>query len=303
MIHELLNKYSNQTVILIDLSWVLYRSHYAYGNLTNQSGEPTGSYYGLGRTIQTLKTSYPDALILLVDDGHPYERKQLNESYKGNREHSVHFRDKKFTVDCMIQMVPDVYRIYNSIVEADDMMFSISRIKQFNNQFIIYTSDKDLYQALDDTTLLASEINKGYLVTKDVTHEQYTKNFMDLHPRQLPYFRAVLGDPSDNLKIIIPRFPSKVAYYFAKNCIKYDGYELHITKPTTKPDDLTDKQYEWLLKIYSSKEFMDNLKIMQLSYIDDIPVMPKNKQTTDVSDTLSNLELHQYWRWIQELYS
>lgn len=302
MIHELLNKYSNQTVILIDLSWVLYRSHYAYGNLTNQSGEPTGSYYGLGRTIQTLKTSYPNSLILLVDDGHPIERKQLNESYKGNREHSVHFRDKKFIVDCMIQNVPDVYRVYNQIAEADDLLFSISRIKDYNNQFIIYTSDKDLYQALDDTTLLASEINKGYLVTKDVTHEQYTKNFMDLHPRQLPYFRAVLGDPSDNLKIIRPRFPSKVAYYFAKNCIKYDGYEVHLTKPTTKPDDLTDKQYECLLEIYSSEEFMNNLQIMRLDYIDVIPVIEKNKQSRDILDTLTSLELHQYLKWLETLY-
>lgn len=302
MIHELLNKYSNQTVILIDLSWVLYRSHYAYGNLTNQSGEPTGSYYGLGRTIQTLKTSYPNSLILLVDDGHPIERKQLNESYKGNREHSVHFRDKKFTVDCMIQNVPDVYRVYNQIAEADDLLFSISRIKDYNNQFIIYTSDKDLYQALDDTTLLASEINKGYLVTKDVTHEQYTKNFMDLHPRQLPYFRAVLGDPSDNLKIIRPRFPSKVAYYFAKNCIKYDGYEIHITKPTTKPDDLTEKQYECLLEIYSSEEFINNLQIMRLDYIDVMPVIEKNKQSMDILDTLTSLELHQYLKWLETLY-
>ena len=302
MILDLLNKFKNETVILIDLSWVLYRSHYAYSNLTNQYGESTGSYYGLGRTIQTLKQSYPNSLILLVDDGHPVERKQLNESYKGNREHTVHFTDKKHNVDCLIQNVPNVYRVYNAIAEADDLLFSISRIKQFNNQFIIYTSDKDLYQALDDTTVLASEINKGYLLTKDQTHEQYTKNFLDLLPCQVPYFRAVLGDPSDNLKIIRPRFPSKVAYYFAKNCIKSDGYELHITKPTTKPDDLTEKQYECLLEIYSSEEFMNNLKIMQLSYIEEIPVIEKTKQSTEVLEVFNHFELNQYLNWIKSLY-
>lgn len=303
MIDELLSKFSNETVILIDLSWVLYRSHYAYSTLTNQQGESTGSYYGLCRTIQTLKTSYPNSLILLVDDGHPVERKQLNESYKGNREHTVHFTDKKHNVDCLIQAVPNVYRIYNSIEEADDLLFSISRIKQYNNQFIIYTSDKDLYQSLDDTTLLASEINKGYLVTKDQTHEQYVKNFSDLLPYQVPYFRAVLGDPSDNLKIIRPRFPSKVAYYFAKNLVYKVGDKVIVHEyPTPRPDELTEKQYQNLSEIYSSFEFMNNLKLMKLSYIDEIPVIRKTKQSTEVMEVLNHFELHQYLNWIKTLY-
>ena len=131
MINELLKEHSNQYVILVDLSWILYRSHYAFKYLTNDEGIETGSYYGLSKTIQTLTESYEDCLILLVDDGNPVERKELNESYKGNREHSVHFSDKKHTVDCMIQYLPNVYRVYHPTLEADDLMFSISRIKDF----------------------------------------------------------------------------------------------------------------------------------------------------------------------------
>lgn len=298
-IQELLDANQNETVILIDLSWILYRSFYAYKDLTNQVGESTGSFYGLGRTLQTLKTSYPDALILLVDDGNPQERKELNESYKANREHSVHFQDKKFRVDCIIQNLNNVYRVYNPIAEADDMMFSISRIKDYNNQFIIYTSDKDLYQALDDSTWLASEIKRGLLDIKDTNNEQYVKFFKDLAPFQVPFYRAVLGDPSDNLKIIRPRFQSKIAYYFAKNYITRlaDG-TTGVSKPQVKPKDLTQKQYEDLLYIYSSPEFINNLKLMKLKFNETIPVIPKDKSTSDVLDVLHNLELHQLLNWI-----
>ena len=299
---NLLKEHYGKLVILIDLSWVMYRSHYAYSSLTNSYGESSGSYYGLCRTIQTLRTNYPDSLILLVDDGCPVTRKQLNESYKGNREHTVHFDNKKFNVDCIIQNIPDVYRIYNSIVEADDLLFSISRIKKYNNQFIIYTSDKDLYQALDDSTYLSSELKNGRLLLKDKFHEQYVKNFNDLEPYQVPYFRAVIGDPSDNLKIIRPRFPSKVAYYFAKNYIKLEFLTSRIYKPETKPDDLTDKQYECLLEIYSSDLFMDNLLLMKLKYVDEIPIINKDKSSSDVLDVLNHFELNQYIKWMNSLY-
>lgn len=302
-IQELLKEFKDEYVILIDMSWVMYKSHYAFQRLTNQHGEQTGSFYGLGKAIQTLKESYPEALILLVDDGAPIERKELDNNYKANREHTVHFTDKKYRVDCMIQNVPNVYRIYNPVIEADDLMFSISRIKDYQNQFIIYTSDKDLYQALDESTWLASEISQGQLLLKDSTNDQYLKFFQDLQPFQVPFFRAVLGDPSDNLKIIRPRFPSKVAYYFAKNYVSRlaDG-STGITKPSSKPKDLTQKQYEALLEIYSSQEFINNLRLMKLKFNPTIPIVEKDKQSKEVLDVLHNLELHQFLNWVSTQY-
>lgn len=299
-IDYLLNKHRGQDVILIDLSWVLYRSYYAFKDLTNQQGEPTGQYYGLTNQLKQIIKSYPDSLILLVDDGHPIERKELDESYKGNREHSVHFTDKKHIVDCIIQYLPNVYRVYNPVVEADDLLFSISRKNQYESTFIIYTTDKDLYQALTPTVFLASEFKQGDFIKKHTYSDQYINYFEDLEPYQLPFYRAVLGDPSDNLKIIRPRFPSKVAYYFAKNYIKTDGYEVNIIKPSQKPDDLTDRQYECLLEIYSSETYMKNLKLMRLSYIESIPIIDKVKQSSEVTDILNSLELHQYIKWLKE---
>lgn len=292
---DLLKEYSGKNVILIDMSWVLYRSYYAFKELTNQEGKPTGQYYGLSNLLKRVSDSYPDALILVVDDGNPVERKELNESYKGNREHSVHFDDKKYIVDCLIYPLPNCFRVYHPTLEADDLLYSISKIKDFNNNYIIHTSDKDLLQAIDDTTSWSREFKQGRFIKIDNNSDYYIKNFEGLLPVQLPYYRAVLGDPSDNLSIIRPRFPSKVAYYFASHYISPEGV---VSKPQTKPDDLTDRQYGCLLEIYQSEQFMNNLNIMKLEAQQEIPIVIKNKSSYEVSKVLDDFELNQYKNWL-----
>lgn len=294
-INYLLEKHKYQQVILIDMSWLLYRSYYAFQNLTNQDGLSTGQYFGLSSTLQTIKEHYPNNLILLVDDGKPQQRKELNESYKANREQNNFFYDKRHIVDCIIQKLPEVYRVYNSLVEADDLLFTISKIKDYNNSYIIFTSDKDLYQALDETTVLSSELKSGHFITKDIQSEQYVNYFQDLEPYQVPYYRAVLGDPSDNLKAIYPRFPKKVAYLFAKNCILSTGVK---TPDKELLDSLSDTQKTHLLNIYTSKEFITNLKIMKLDPVEIIPIMHKNKTEQEVQETLRYLQLNKFLAYI-----
>lgn len=297
-VEYILQQFQNKHVILVDLSWILYRSYYAFKNLSNASGEPTGQWYGLTNQLKLLSKGYPDSLILLVDDGYPAERKEINESYKANREHTVHFDNKKHIVDCLIQPLPNVYRVFNPTKEADDLMFSISSINKYNNTFTIYTTDKDLYQALKPNVYLASELDKGELVRKHIDSKQYIDNFKDLEPYQVPYYRAVLGDPSDNLKIIRPRFPSKIAYYFAKNLVTNRIGQILVLKPDTKPENLTQKQFENLLEIYSSTEFMKNLSLMKLEVIDDIPIVEKCKKDYEVQEVIERLALKQYKEWL-----
>lgn len=298
-INDLLNDYKDKIVILVDLSWVLYRSHYAFKELSNSDGLPTGSYYGLTKTITQLCDNYDRPLILLVDDGNPVQRKELNESYKGNREHTVHFDNKKYTVDCLIQPLYNVYRVYDPLLEADDLIYSISRIKDYNNQFIIYSSDKDMYQSIDSTTKVSNSISRGQLMLVDEYSDKYIDNFKDLAPYQIPYYRAVLGDASDNLPIIRKRFPSKVAYYFAKNMVHKVDDNIVVDKYSIQ-EELTETQNNNLLEIYKSPVFMNNLKLMKLEPVADIPLVEKDKSHQEVVNVISNLELRTYLHWISE---
>lgn len=294
-IYELLSCYEGKKVILIDLLNVLFRSYYSYSDLVNSAGEHTGMYYGLARLLQTLELNYSDALILLVDDGVPASRKTLNENYKANRDSGVSFNNRKYIVDCIIQFLPNVCRVFNDEAEADDLMFSISRIKYFGNTFILYTNDKDLYQALDSSTFISTNIEMSKLVLQDKYSDRYVKYFKDLEPYQIPYYRAVVGDKSDNLSSISARFPSAVAYYFAKNYILSDS----ILPLESKPDSLTDKQYSRLKEIYKSENFIINIRLMKLSMIVPITVQFKNLTLEEVRSTLLDLELLQFARYLQ----
>lgn len=294
----LLQEYKGKPVILVDLMNLLFRNLFAFSKLRNSSGEQTGGYYGLTKLLTTISTSmfYHDSLVLLIDDGVPVDRNKTNSDYKANRKHSVSFENKSYVVDCIIQSLPNVYRVHNSVVEADDLMFSISRIKQFENKFIIYTLDKDLFQAIDSTTFISNHYSNGHFTLLDDASDYYKKHFRDLEPYQIPYYRACIGDRSDNLPPIQDRFPKKVAYCFAKYCVKSD----EIVKPTSKLD-LTKKQFEQLDFIYKSEVFMSNLLLMRLQFIDIIPVMKKNKTQFEVSTIVKHLELKEFSEYLKIL--
>jgi 5'-3' exonuclease len=294
----LLKEFSGKPVILVDLMNCLYRSLFAFNKLFNSSGEQTGGYYGLTKLLMTISTSmfYRDSLVLLIDDGVPVDRNSQSSEYKSNRGHKVTFENKSYVVDCLIQSLPNVYRVYNSVVEADDLMFSISRIKQFDNKFVIYTLDKDLFQAIDSTTFISNHYSDGHFVLLDDASDYYKKHFRDLEPYQIPYYRACIGDTSDNLKPIQPRFPKKVAYYFAKYCVK----ENEIVKPQhINSTVLSKKQIDLLYDIFKSNSFMSNLLLMRLSFIDIIPVMKKDKSFFEILTILNHLELREYLEFLK----
>lgn len=292
----LLQEYSGKPVILVDLMNVLFRNLFAFNKLTNSSGEQTGGYYGLTKLLMTISTSmfYRDSLVLLIDDGVPVDRNNKFNDYKSNRKHSVSFENKSYVIDCLIQNLPNVFRVYNSVVEADDLMFSISRIKQFNNKFIIYTLDKDLFQAIDSTTFISNHYQDGHFVLLDDASDYYKKHFRDLAPFQIPYFRACIGDKSDNLPPIQDRFPKKVAYHFAKYCVHPD----EIVKPGNRLD-LTKKQVDQLYFIYKSDIFMSNLLLMRLQFINIIPVMNKDKSSYEVRTVVDHLELKEFTEFLK----
>lgn len=94
--------------------------------------------------------------------------------------------------------------------EADDMIASLTQ-KLINNklslafdnkqpyslQIIISTGDKDLLQLVDDSTNIKVAYNYGQ--TNKVYTEQDVINEYGIKPHQLPIYKALVGDRSDNI--------------------------------------------------------------------------------------------------------
>lgn len=278
---NLLSKYKNEKVFLIDFLWYCHKCFYVHQDLTNKDGIQTGHLYGLSNLVQRILTLYPNSLIIMCEDCGSKDRKELNGNYKANRKEKP-FDDIWDYAHALFSDMDNVQFAYHQGFEADDMMFSVSRIKDYNNEFIIVSGDNDLMQALDESTTIVKSIsNKGFqnVVTPD--SDYYVKKFKDIPPYKIPIYRAIIGDRSDNLKPIMIRFPKKLAYYYTMN---YPNLDLTL---------FNSKECTFLSEIMKSEIFKTNLEIMQLKPI-EINIRKKNGKTIDA---IKELELHQFEKW------
>lgn len=282
MINKLLERYSNKYVFLIDFLWYCYKSYYVHEDFENNEGVKTGHLYGMSNLVQRILTICPDALIIMCEDYGAKERKELNEDYKANRKENI-FIDIWNQAHDLYSDFPNIQFAYNEGYEADDMMFSISRIKDYNNHFIIISGDNDLMQALDETTMIARKVTyKGLQNIITPNSDYYKDKFQDLSPERIPMYRAIIGDKSDNLKPIKSKFPKKIAYYYAKNY------------PMLDPSEFNAKEAQYLSSIDESEIFQSNLKIMKLVPI-EILLQIKNKGKTQWM--IDELQLHAFKIW------
>jgi len=299
-IRDLLKSYFGKTVILVDLSWFNYKSYWALKDMCNFDGVPTGHFYMLGKFMRTIFYKYRDYLVLFVRDGIPIENKTLNENYKANRESAIEFYKDDTIMEQIIQPCPFAYIVWNPREEADDVMYSISRIKDYENNFIIYSGDNDLMQSIDSTTCISRSItDKGIdLITEQSAY--YIDKFKDLKPANIPYYRAVIGDSSDNLKAISPRFPREIAKLFAEKCNPETGELPKLEDFGEEAKSMSDTKKKRLIEVCELPEaYLTNLKIMKLSEV-ETPLVHKNHTTQDILKSLDYYELLSLKGWYRQ---
>lgn len=298
-VRDLLQEYENKTVILVDLSWFNYKSYYALQNMTNSNGDPTGHFYMLGKFMKTVFYTYKDYLVLFVRDGIPVQNKSLNEEYKANRGSVIEFYKDDIIMERLIQPCPFAYIVWNEKEEADDVMYSISRIKDYNNKFIIYSGDNDLMQSIDSTTSISRSITEHGIDEITNQSEYYISKFKDLQPSEIPFYRAIIGDSSDNLKPISPRFPREVALMFAHKCKEDYLPILEDFKEQAKL--LTKTKISRLQEVCDHPEsYLTNLKIMKLSVV-ETPLVQKIHDCYLIQQALDVLELYSLKAWYKKM--
>ncbi|MBU2263647.1 DNA polymerase I, partial [Patescibacteria group bacterium] len=200
-------------LVLIDSHAVLHRAFHALPNFTSPKGEPTGALYGFSAfLLKVIRELEPDYLAACYDLPEPTFRHIAYEKYKAKRPKM----DEGLAMQ--INRSRDILKAFNIPVydssgfEADDILGTIvENLKsQISNlKIIVASGDLDTLQLVKNNDVVVYTLSKG--IKEAVTYnEEAVKKRFGFSPKSTPDFKALKGDPSDNI-IGVPGIGDKSA--------------------------------------------------------------------------------------------
>jgi len=209
-------------LMLLDTYGLVYRAFFALPELTTTRGMRIEAAYGFTMMVnKIIADEKPTHVIAAFDKGLPAARLALFGEYKANRNETPDELREQFTLVRRILATYDIPIIEIDGEEADDVIATLARQAEEQQQdVLVVTGDLDLLQIVDArTTVLTTRrgITELGRYDEDKVRERYT-----LEPRQLPDYRGLKGDPSDNLPGI-PGVGEKTAIKLVKNAGSLDA--------------------------------------------------------------------------------
>ena len=192
-----------KTLLLIDANSLVHRSFHALPPLTSpHGGGPTGALYGISSILLKLwREERPDYAAALFDRPEPTFRKEKYLEYKAQRPAAP---------SELISQIIEAHNIFPAFgiktfekpgFEADDLIATLAeKFKRENDlQIVILTGDRDTLQLVVGDKVVVRTFKTG--VSETVTYdEKAVVGKYGLEPRQLVDYKALIGDPSDNIK-------------------------------------------------------------------------------------------------------
>ena len=258
------------------------------------NGEPNGHLFGLCQLLRTCsKKGY---IIFLCADSKCEWRQNLNENYKSNRDSSIRtvdFYQQYDIINGLLSDLPNSYFLYYENTEADDIMFTCSKIcSDMKRENLILSSDKDILQALDEYTTIVHKVMLNENEEIKYKSEEYNKLF-PVEPSNLPYYRALKGDKSDNLKPIVDRLPKDLTL----DLVEWLGTN---HEPLKNYEVKKESHKKWINKLQDNwEQFGINYCLMRLSPVDFRIKYRANPGTYE--KICEEYGLYQYWSYINSL--
>jgi DNA polymerase-1 len=186
-------------LVLLDGNGLVYRAFYALPYFTTSDGRPTNAVYGFtNMLLKVREEETPTHLAVAFDRPAPTFRHEDFAAYKATR---PTMPDDLRPQMRWVREVVDAFRIPAFEVEgyeADDVIATLaSRAEQDGFRVVVVTGDLDLLQiASDRTTVVVT--SRGITETTAYDRDAVRRRF-GIEPEQLPDFKALRGDPTDNL--------------------------------------------------------------------------------------------------------
>ena len=189
-------------VLLIDGNSLMFRAYYATaytGNLMqSKSGLYTNAIFGFVNMIQKLVNSDVDKVFVAFDAGKQTFRHKQFDDYKGGRKPMP--EEFKMQIPYIKQYL-DIMNIKHFECldyEADDLVCAYADLaNNEENEVYIVSGDKDLLQ-LAKGNITVCLTKKGITELEEYTESNF-KEKMGFYSYQVPDYKGLVGDSSDNL--------------------------------------------------------------------------------------------------------
>lgn len=280
---------TEQTMVLVDGSYYLFRAYHAIRDLSNKNDEPSGAIYGVVNMIRKhLTEGGPDYFAIIFDAKGKTFRNDLYKEYKANR--------PPMPDDLVAQIQPlhDLIRalgiplIMVDGVEADDVIATLSRQAASKNiKTIVSTGDKDLAQMVNDKIHLINTMSDTYMDPEGVL-EKY-----GVPPERIIDYLTLMGDTADN----VPGVP-KVG---PKTAVKWLNEYGTLDEIMSHADEIKGKVGENL------REFLPQLplsrELVTLKYDVELDCEPEDL-IIEEADNATLRKIYTYWNfrsWLSAL--
>ena len=168
-------------ILIIDAYNMIHRARHSFG-----SGEYS-TVFNFFRSVKSEIDRHSPDLVYLVSEGHPRHRLALNEDYKAHRPSEVDeaFLRQKREIFELSEKFPFIF-IRHPNYECDDVIGYLCEALSSEDDIVILSSDTDFIQLLE----------KGNISLWN----PIKKKFIERWPVDYVTWKALKGDPADNVK-------------------------------------------------------------------------------------------------------
>ncbi len=197
-------------IVLVDGHSLAFRSYFAFakgrdGGLRTSTGIPTSVSYGfLKALLETVELEKPEYVAIAFDLGGPTFRHDADETYKADRPETP----EDFIPD--LENLQELLRAMNLPIvvkpgyEADDVIGTLAhKARREGFDVKILSGDRDLFQLVDAENhikilYMSTVYGRGTQPPREFGVQE-VKDKMGVLPSQVVDFKALCGDPSDNI--------------------------------------------------------------------------------------------------------
>jgi len=271
-------------MLLIDGMMLVRKCYEKLDFLKNSSDQPTGMEFGFLRTLEKLQKLHPKSQIITCWDSPHNKRKELYPQYKAGRRRmpDTFWPRVKVFKEFLSHLYP--YAELDGY-EADDVIATLALLNKKRFFVYVFADDNDFLQLIcDKVEVIKSFQSQLYYWNTTKVKERY-----GVLPSEMPLFRAIIGDTSDNVPGVkrLHRSILAVKINETRNIPNINDRIIKILEG----DCWSDSMLENLIKFVRSGNFKRNYELMKLRIIKEIVLQPVDKDDDAVRKQLLEWEI------------